>query len=805
MAQQGRVQTPVFRNNLKLQPQARPVDTFEAPAAIPEDRNTARLIHALSSFSSSLGGLAPQLAASEKDRNKERNEAQLAERERFYMQSSPEAQRQYIIEKHGLDKSDRIQAAAIGRIDGAKAAELDQNDLLQEMQTNFDWENGDPEAYVREQLAKRLEASGRTDEPTYVSAYSRAGQSIAANIVAIRNKRLAEAQEQKVQGAAADYFRMTLDDSIKAGDEPHAAASKFLKAAVDTGSRGTLLLNDGDVEREQLDELERRIESNPEIVLAAIHQGRFGSGGALPAYIDNPQTRDRALLLDRKASIALQVQRNRRQQDDLISANTQAIEQGTGFLGLRDLVQTKPHSGDENVYTVEKQKDEAIRNWIKQDDIKAKRLGETPPQTILRRAQHLALSGLQDPDLKAAVDGIAQAGGPEVLSSPEARQNLIQRLDLINTVAKTNKNLSAAYLKGQDKEFVDGFVVAREVLGRDDTAALSFAYAVTNPSANAKARVYKERQAIINEVSALRESKWFSLGGPSMENSGMVEDHLVDLAEKYASAGLSGKEAVIAAKAAIQNSAIHYNGTLIDVGAMGTRADMPSDFQGAVNAQVEAFLEDSKGKAYNKSDITIYQTGDKDGRFYLVDKSTMSPLTDDQGNMHLFTLSNLRAWDNANREAETKANATYNQFNQSVMSKGLYQVKDKDGDLVWINKSREIWVNTADEGKPPVWKKTGKRADHQAVLQYESGLPVVHMPDKAKRNVKATSDFFSRQFTNFGQVFERKLDDKTAAEIAKPDGIRILEEREAATKKRQEGKRKEFLKAAEDEERLNNR
>ncbi|HHV67170.1 MAG TPA: hypothetical protein GXX48_05950 [Ochrobactrum intermedium] len=35
------------------------------------------------------------------------------------------------------------------------------------------------------------------------------------------------------------------------------------------------------------------------------------------------------MLLDRKALIALQVQRNRRQQDDLIAANTQAIEQDT--------------------------------------------------------------------------------------------------------------------------------------------------------------------------------------------------------------------------------------------------------------------------------------------------------------------------------------------------------------------------------------------------------------------------------------------------------------------------------------------
>ncbi|WP_435655090.1 hypothetical protein [Brucella pituitosa] len=60
----------------------------------------------------------------------------------------------------------------------------------------------------------------------------------------------------------------------------------------------------------------------------------------------------------------------------------------------------------------------------------------------------------------------------------------------------------------------------------------------------------------------------------------MVEDHLWDLSKKYAAAGLSGQDAVAAAKSAIEKFAIHHNGTLIDVSSINTRAEMPSDLKG---------------------------------------------------------------------------------------------------------------------------------------------------------------------------------------------------------------------------------
>lgn len=786
--QQGRVQTPEFKNNLALKPAARPVDTFEAPAQVPQDNNTARLVDALSAFSNTIGQLAPTLGQAEAAAKNKKDDAALAERQNFFMKASPEEQRRYIVEKHGLDRDEVKQAAAIGKMDGARYAEMVQGELQTHMQTEFDWNSGDPEDYARRFLQDKLQEIGRTDEPTFVSAYSQAGQSFIQNVSAMRIKRQADQMDVKVKGAASDYFRLTVDDSVKAGDDPQVTAKKLLMAASDAGKRGTLLLEDGDVDKYQLDELERRIDSNPQVVIAAIQQGRTGGGGNRPSYIDDPATRDRAILLDRKAGIALQLQRNRQERDTLIAANTHAIESGNGFLGLRDLVQFNPHSGEETVYSVESQKDEAVRNWIKQDDATAKRLGETPPQTILRRAQQFAIAGLQDPDLKAATDSIAQAGSPEVLLQPEAKEKLVQRLELINTVTKTNKNLSASYLKGQDKEFVDGFFAAREALGRDDTAALSFAYAVTNPSPQARSRVFAARHDITNAVKALRDSKWFSLNNPSMENSGMVEDHLWDLSEKYAAAGLSGQDAVAAAKSAIEKSAIHYNGTLIDVGSINTRAEMPSDFKGAVEAQVAAFLEDSKGKAYDASQVTIYQTGDKDGRFYLVDKDTMSPVTDDNGAMHFFTLSNLRAWDNANRQMLDKANASYNAFNQSVNAKGLFQALDKDGSTVWINTDREIWHHTAEEGQTPNWKKTGKRYSRTTAIS-PSGLPVFKRPERMNQKLKAASTWYQRVVVGAkitaSAVADKYADemqnDASYSDIAKETGTRIAKPVKAAT------------------------
>ena len=747
---QGRVQTPEFRNNLKLQPAARPVDTYEAPAAIPRDDNTARLVDALSAFSGQIGQLAPVLGAAQASRNKDANEAALAERQNFFMTASPEERRQFVINKHGLDKADKLQAAAIGKMDGAQFAEMVQNEVLMDMQENFDWDNGDPETYAREVLQKKLQESGRAGEPTFLSAYSQAGQTFAQNIVSLRNKKMVEKREQQVQGAAANYFRMTIDDGVRADKSPEVIAKDFLKTAIDAGSKGTLLLDDNEVAKRQLVELERRTSSNPDIVLQALSMARPGKGGELPSFLDDPQTRDKAMDLMSKAQVAQHNRFNAAEQDRLLSANVENIRNGTGFIGSRDLVQTKltgSGSSEEVITNVEKQKTEAVRQFLLQDGRDAKARGEHPAETIARQTAVLAKSGLENPDVKAAAEGLALAGAPDVLSDEAGQQKLVQRIDLLNSISKANKNIGAVYLKGNDKDFFDGFIAARETLGRSDKEAAAFAYAVSNPTPTAKARVTREFQAINSAVKDLRDTKWMGRWSIDMENSGMVEDHLVDLAQKFALGGLNGKDAVAAARDAMEKSAIHYNGTLIDVGAIESRAEMPSDFRGAVDAQVASFMADSKGKNYSLGQLTIQQTGDRDGRFYLLDKETNRPATDDQGQMHMFTLSNLRAWSNANEEMQRKAQATYSVFNQSVNAKGLFQAEDKDGSTVWINKNREIWHNTAEEGQAPVWKKTGKRYS-KTIATGPDGEIILKRPEFKKPTVSPAFGMFSRKVVN---------------------------------------------------------
>ncbi|GEM_PF-4821473 len=96
--------------------------------------------------------------------------------------------------------------------------------------------------------------------------------------------------------ALSDDLRIRVLKASATGMSARQAAGRF-GVGVSTAIRWSARA----VEGEQLDELERRIESNPEIVLAAIHQGRVGSGGTLPSYIDNPQTRgELCFLIERR-------------------------------------------------------------------------------------------------------------------------------------------------------------------------------------------------------------------------------------------------------------------------------------------------------------------------------------------------------------------------------------------------------------------------------------------------------------------------------------------------------------------------
>ncbi|GEM_PF-2607268 len=750
MAQQGRVQAPQFKNNLKLQPAARPVDTFEAPAVAPQDRNAARLVDALSGFSSQIGALAPVLGAQAGAGRKEANQAALAERENFFMKASPEEKRAYIVNKHGLDQDDKIQAAAIGRMDGGQYAEMVQTELQQEMQT-FDWANGDPEAYAKQFLQKRLQESGRMNEPTFVTAYSQAGQNYALNVVNQREKILAEKRSDDATRAASYYAKSTFVDGIKAGEAPDQVAKKFLSTEPGMGPKGPLMLDDNAAAKIQLDELERQA-SNPQsvdAVMAAIAMQRPSKGGSRASFRDDPLTTDRATQIFNIAAATKQSGLNAQQKDTLLSQNVKLLEDGTGLLGARDLTQTKlavNGSTSEETYTVEQQKNDAVRVFLQKDDQRAKELGETPVQTLTRRTLTLAAAGIENPDVKIAAEGLSQAASPETLQNPEAKQKVIQRIDLVRNIQGTNKNIAATYLKGQDKDFYDGFISAREVLGWDDDRALSFAYQVTNPPPGALRRVMAERDTIHSEVRGLRDSGW--IYSSSMSNSGAAEDKLIDTAEMYAKAGLDGKTAVKAAKAALEQSSVHYNGTLIDVGSNPARAEMPADFKGAVDAQVDAFLANSPIKGIDRDNVTIQQFGDRDGRFYLIDKETHQPLTDDEGMMHVFTLGNLRAWDNENRKAQVKERETYNVFEQSVKAKGLSLVTDKTGKDVWIDKSRTIWENAAPEGQAPSWKNTGKRVRAPAIVTDPRGLFqggfVLQRPEKANQKIKSAVGFFTR-------------------------------------------------------------
>ncbi|MGR6722318.1 hypothetical protein, partial [Aeromonas veronii] len=75
----------------------------------------------------------------------------------------------------------------------------------------------------------------------------------------------------------------------------------------------------------------------------------------------------------------------------------------------------------------------------------------------------------------------------------------------------------------------------------------------------------------------------------------------------------------------------------------------------------------------------------EDGRFFLADKTSLSPVIDDEGHAQLFTLSDLRDWDIKNQKRDDKYDLRQHTFEANVSAKGYVHAVDVDGSEVWVN------------------------------------------------------------------------------------------------------------------------
>ncbi|WP_273794516.1 hypothetical protein [Brucella intermedia] len=660
MAQQGRVQAPAFKNNLRLQPQARPVDTFTAPAAIPQDRNAARLMNALSAFSTSLGGLAPQMAAAD---------AEKAQQEQWAFEKKIEGRTQAewvadtkagVIMPHENELQKKALLAASGMNYGAYRA----NELRNKLVTEFDWDNQDPDKFITDAINSDLEQHGK--ERNWGAPYLREMAKLKGWAVDYKAKRTAEQFNTAKSEQAFGLIDTKTDEMIAQGMTPEATARAVRSMYSDLGAEGTLGVNYKDLDQEVVNKARRLASTQPEYALALMETQHVSKEGMKLRLADKPALRDIYLNIKTEAVKALDARAEASAREGFASGDLGLMLSG-GLDRVED-EDVKLPSGKAITVTRKQRLEAAEKAYKAQSDIAASQGRETPVLRLSRELNDYRKNNLEHPQLKRQVTGIADMATPAALQDTEQRKALLDKVNTAKWLAHESKNTYIAYSEQKDREFVETFLLAKGSMvhkdGRaySDDEALTFAMETTNPvSAEGQLRIDRAKPKLEARMMDLAATpgRFYGEWKAAPENYSTAYQRVYTLAQRYVAGGMEPEKAVEQAATNVKNTSTVFRGNiLMDLAGM----NVPEDFEESMGAIVDDFAQRNpltmEKNGIEASDISIEPVNNPDqksgGYFKLIDRNDRTPIVDDKGNMVTVSLAGVRA-QSARRQAERAA------------------------------------------------------------------------------------------------------------------------------------------------------
>lgn len=698
---QGRVQVADLRRDNTLRPAPIQSDTFARPANIPMDTNTARLAEALGHFSNSVGNLMPVMAHSQKKANEEADERALAMyQKRIGSQTLTETRRD--IDAGNIPVfADKYRNAAVQKIAGGKFAESLGSEVDEMLRTNFDWEGGDPEAYLARYFAAAMEERGDAD-PNFISAASTSWESYKSRIREQQYTYRVNKSNQDAANASVTFIHDNVGKLIQSGKKPEEIPGVVHGWYKDLGKPGSLGLDYKVLDQQVVNEAQRLAGTNPDVAIALLTVPRTD----VPALASNPEYLDRATQIIATANKVKAKQAEASFLEGVATEDEQRISKGVGF---DDVVDTSYRNaeGTEQSLSKKSRQDDAINRYLTNDAARVEANGETGGlDTTIRQVRDLRRSNLTHPLVEAKLSGMANRGSPDILSDEDAMADQVARLDLYKNLKAESKNTLLSYVKKEDADYAEAYYQAQRYLGMSQEEALNFAYRTANLDEDGKAVVARERDLIDSAVK-LDEGLIYN---SNPVNSEMVRSRIVNLGARFVAGGLNREKAIDLAKNVFKESALFYNGVIVDVGTSTARAAIPDNFQGAVDAQVENFLKLSKNQELSKDDISLIQMGD-DGRFVLVDKDDLLPVTDDEGKTYRFTMRDLRNWDIKATADKNRSTVREGLSRASAKQRGYHEWAAPDGTVKWVDpKTQEILeLDFPENSSTPRWNKTGQR------------------------------------------------------------------------------------------------
>lgn len=660
MTQQGRVQAPAFKNNLRLQPQARPVDTFTAPAAIPQDRNIARLLHSLDSFNGSLGRLTPTMAAADAEKDQQ---AQWA----FEKKIEGRTQAEWVADtKAGvvMPHENELQKKALQAASGMNFGAYRANELRNTLVTQFDWDKQDPDKFISDAVTNDLAQYGK--DRHWGARYLTEMNKLKGWAVDYKAKRTAEQFNTAKSEQAFGLIDTKTDEMIAQGMTPEATARAVRSMYSDLGAEGTLGVNYKDLDQEVVNKARRLASTQPEYALALMETQHVSKEGMKLRLADKPALRETYLNIKTEATKALDTRAEATSRKSFASGDLGLMLSGD-LDGVED-EDIKLPSGKAITVTRKQRLEAAEKAYKAQSDITAAQGRETPVLRLSRELNDYRKNNLEHPQLKRQVTGIADMATPAALLDTEQRKALLEKVNTAKWLAHESKNTYVAYSEQKDREFVETFLLAKGSMVRkdgraySDDEALTFAMETTNPvNTDGQLRIDRAKQTLENRMKSLSSTPGRLWGewNVAPENYSTAYQRVYTLAQRYVAGGMEPEKAVEQAATNVKNTSTVFRGNiLMDLAGM----NVPDDFDESMGAIVDDFAQRNpltmEKNGIKASDISIEPVNNPDqksgGYFKLIDRNDRTPIVDDKGNMVTVSLAGVRA-QSARRQAERAA------------------------------------------------------------------------------------------------------------------------------------------------------
>lgn len=665
---QGRVQVDPLRANIALQPAPVQGDTYAPPPRPAQDNRFAQLADALGSFSNSIGNLSATMKPSKEDQQNAIWQAQ----KRIGGLTNAEAKAEVEAGIRPASEDDfalKATNAGLGMKYGSdRAAEVRQH-----LATEFDWDHGDPDAYVAEVIKADMEKYG-TDR-NFGAQYLQQMSSLQGWANDFKSKRQGDKFVEGQKDAAYGVFSTKITEARAAGAKPEDIMKAMPGWYKELGKDGTLGLDYKGLDQELVNTAARLVDTDPDMAMAILETPRTGTDGKpLPAIATKRETVDRYLQIKDQAIKVKDAQAYSAAMTAAVEQGADAISKGQGDLVAGDKMVDLP-SGTTKKIEAGTLKDLVEKRYGERSAAIAKQNREDPRMQMKRELNDFSRSHLVNPRIKTVLSGMSNSADIGILQDDSAKANMLDRLHTYADVKEYSEGAVMAHSEAPDRQFAEVFYAVRDGLGLDEDRALEMAITTNRPVTGENLpKVLKFQDELDAKVKGITDTTFGF--DPDVANYSTVYRKVASLAGSLVSAGLEPTKALTVAAKAVQKSSTTFNGQVIGK----VNGAMPNDFTGTANAFLDTFASGpAKGKiadgSVDRKGLSIRAIDESGDRFVIIDEDGLT-VPDDNGKMGIFTLKNMREYEASHKSKADAAAVKAVKDKQNVNQK-LHERLDK--------------------------------------------------------------------------------------------------------------------------------